>query len=140
MISGSSLCSSFKLQLLLGVHNFQSDTFMVALYDDDAPLSPDTTVYFTDGEISGPGYTAGGQALTGVQILGPAAGVTYVTFNDPIWAAASLTARGALIYNQSKAQNSVAVLDFGSDQTSNNGSFRMQFPPPGPTTALIRIM
>lgn len=139
MISGSYLCSSFKLQLLLGGHNFQADTFMVALYDDDAPLSPDTTAYLTDGEISGPGYTAGGQALTGVQILGPAVGIAYVTFNDPVWAG-SLTARGALIYNQSKAQASVAVIDFGSDKTSNNGNFRMQFPPPGATTALIRIM
>ena len=140
MISGSSLCSSFKKQLLLGVHNFQADTFMVALYGDQAPLGPDTTAYVTDGEISGAGYTAGGQALTGVQILGPAAGIAYVTFNDPVWAGASLTARGALIYNRSKAQGSVAVLDFGADKTSNNGNFRMQFPSPGPTTALIRIM
>ena len=140
MISGSSLCSSFKRQLLLGVHHFDVDTFMVALYDGTAPLGPDTTVYLTTGEISGQGYTAGGQALAGVQILGPAAGISYVTFNDPIWQGASLTARGALIYNQSQAQNSVAVIDFGADKTSNNGMFRMQFPSPSPSTALIRIM
>lgn len=138
MISGSYLCSSFKRQLLLGGHNFQADAFMVALYEAQAPLSPDTTAYLTSGEISGSGYAAGGQALTGVQILA-AAGIAYVTFNDPVWAG-SLTARGALIYNQSKAQNSVAVIDFGADKTSNNGNFRMQFPPPGPTTALIRIL
>ena len=140
MINGSTLCDSFKVELLLGLHNFSGDAILMALYDDSASIGASTTNYVTGGEIQGPGYAAGGQQLTGPQILGPANGTAYATFNDPIWANSSLTARGALIYNQSKQQRAVAVLDFGSDVSSNNGSFRVKFPPPGQTTALIRLI
>jgi hypothetical protein len=140
MISGSALCSSFKLELLEGFHNFSSDTFMLALYVASAPLSADTTTaYITDGEILGPGYSAGGQALNNVQILGPAGRTAYVTFDDPIWPNSTLVARRALMYNQSKQQRAVAIFDFVTDQSSLNGSFRVQFPPPGPFTSLIRL-
>jgi hypothetical protein len=141
MINGSGLVSSFKKQLLSGQHNFASQTFKIALYDDTAPLDLDlTTAYITAGEISGSGYTAGGQALTGVQILGPASRTAYVTFNDAVWTGSTLTARGALIYNQSFANNAVAILDFGSDKSSNQGRFAVKFPPPTPVTALIRLL
>ena len=141
MINGSTLCSSFKLGLFSGGHDFSLDVFYIALYDDTADIGPDTTGYVTQGEISGPGYAAGGRQLLNAQVLGPVGGIAYVTFDDPIWSNSSLTARGALIYNNtSGAQDSVAVLDFGSDMTSNNGDFRVKFPPAGSTTALIRIM
>jgi hypothetical protein len=141
MISGSGLCSSFKIELLQGIHDFLADTFMMALYDDTAPLSVDaTTAYVTDGEITGQGYTAGGQQLVNAQILGPIARTAFVTFNDPIWVGSTLTARAALIYNKSQGQRAVAVLDFLKDCSSNQGSFRVQFPSPGPSTALIRLL
>ena len=140
MISGSTLCDSFKVELLEGVHNLSADAIFMALYDDSASIGPSTTNYVTGGEIAGPGYTAGGQQLTGPQILGPVNSTAYATFNDPVWASSSLTARGALLYNQSKQQRAIAALDFGSDVSSNNGSFRVKFPPPGQTTALIRLI
>jgi hypothetical protein len=140
MISGSALCSSFKLELLQAFHNFSTDTFMLALYTASAPLSADTTTaYITDGEILGPGYSAGGQALENVQILGPVGRVAYIAFDDAVWPSSTLVARGALLYNQSKQQRAVAVFDFVTDQSSLNGSFRVQFPPPGPLTSLIRL-
>ncbi|HEX4593993.1 MAG TPA: hypothetical protein VH157_06945 [Bryobacteraceae bacterium] len=139
MISGTAVCSSFKLELFQGLHNFSTDTFFMALYQASAPLSPDsTTAYITDGEIVGPGYTAGGQALKNVQILGPVIRTAYATFDDPVWKSSSLTARGALIYNQSKQQRAVLIFDFVTDKTSVSGNFWVRFPPPGPTTALIR--
>jgi len=136
----SALCDSFKVEIFLALHNFASDAFFMALYDDAATIGLATTNYVTAGEISGPGYAAGGQQLTGPQILGPVNSTAYVTFNDPVWTNSSLTARGALIYNQTKQQRAVATLDFGAEFVSNNGNFRVKFPPPGQTTALIRLM
>jgi len=138
MISGSSVCSSFKADLLGGVHNFLTDQFHMALYSADANINADTTAYLTEGEITGQGYTAGGMTLANPQILSEAR-TAYVTFDDPIWVNSVITARGALIYNQSKGQKAVAVLDFTSDKVSNQGSFRVKMPPPAPATALIRI-
>lgn len=140
MISGSVICSSFKMQLLCGDQCFDEDQFFIALYEAAAPLDADTTAYTPEGEIVAPGYTAGGQLLVQPQLLGPVARITYVTFSDAIWPNSSIRARGALIYNQSFQQAAVAVLDFGSDQVSNQGNFHVQFPPPGPLTALIRIL
>jgi hypothetical protein len=137
--SGSGLCSSFKGELLQAVHNFAADTFMMALYEAAATLSLDmTTTYVTEGEISGTGYQAGGMTLKNPQIL--AKGRTaYVTWDDPIWTDSTLQARGALIYNQSKGQRAVAILNFVTDRFSRTGNFRVKFPPAGPGTALIRI-
>ena len=138
--TGSGLCSSFKVELLQGIHNFAADTFMMALYGDAATLSLDmTTTYVTDGEISGLGYQAGGMALKNPEVLGPMARTAYVTWDDPTWTNSTLQARGALIYNASKGQRAVAILDFLTDRYSNTGNFRVKFPPPGPGTALIRI-
>jgi|SRR5215467_11866556 len=139
MIAGSKICTQFKRDLLSGRHAFDQDQFMLALYTSAATLDPDlTTNYNPGGEVAGPGYTAGGQLLVNPQIL-TMAQVAYASFDDAVWAASSITARAALLYNHSKQDLAVAILDFGSDQTSNQGSFHVQFPPPGPTTALIRI-
>jgi len=134
------VATSFKMELFSGLHEFLVDQFYIALYTSDADLSPDdTTVYTTEGEAAGDGYQAGGRLLTGVQIFG-AARIACATWDDPVWPAPTLTARGALIYNQSREQRAVAVLDFVNDQTSNQGEFRILFPPAAPATALIRIL
>ncbi|HKD02418.1 MAG TPA: hypothetical protein VKB77_08330 [Terriglobales bacterium] len=141
MIAGSGLCSSFKRELLEGRHDFRSHVFQVALYTADAPLDVDaTTVYITQGEITGPGYSAGGMVLGGVQLLGPTARAAYVTWDDPIWNNSTLTARAALIYNQSAQQRAVCILDFTEDKSSNLGPFRIKLPPPAPSTALVRLL
>jgi hypothetical protein len=139
MISGSAICSSFKLELLKKMHDLLTDQIMIALYSADAPLSADTTAYITTSEISGSGYTAGGQRLTNPQVLGPVGGAAYATFNDAVWPNSTLTARGALIYNQTAQQRAIAVIDFTADQSSNIGNFIVKFPPPGPATALIHL-
>lgn len=140
MIQGSVVCSSFKLELLVGIHNFVAGQFFIALYTVAAPLDSNTTNYVTDSEVAGVGYTPGGQLLLHPQVLlDEASRVAYVTFDNPVWNDSVIVARGALIYNQPAQQRAVAVLDFGSDQTSNHGPFAVQFPPVGPSTALIRI-
>ena len=140
MIQGTVVCSSFKKELLQGIHNFSAGLFRIALYDATALLDATVTNYITPGEIAGLGYTAGGQDLANAQVLLDAgARVAYATFDDAVWNNSTIIARGALIYNQSAGQRAVAVLDFGVDRTSNNGPFHVQFPPLGPSTALIRI-
>lgn len=128
--------TSFKQELYEGVHDFLTDTIYIALYTNDATLDAATTTYTTNGETSGTGYTAGGQALTGV-VVSSANGVAYVNFNSTTWNPASFTCRGALLYNASKGNKAIAVLDFGVDKTATN-SFTVQMPVSGPTTALIR--
>jgi hypothetical protein len=141
MISGSGLCSSFKLELLQGRHDFTANQFWVALYSADADLNPDTTTaYMTIGEITGIGYSAGGIQLKNVQVLGPSAQTAYVTWDDPIWSNSQLTARAAMIYNQSAQQRAVCLIDFTGTRSSNNGMFRIKLPPPAPGSALIRLL
>lgn len=126
--------TSFKAELYQAVHNLSSDTLKVALYTGNADLNETTTVYTTLNEVSGGGYVAGGVVLTGVTIN--TSGFTaYVNFNNVNFSAA-VTARCALIYNSSKGNKSIAVLDFGSDKTSS--SFVLTMPTNTPTTALIR--
>jgi len=140
MITGSGPCASFKRELLEAKHDFTSDQFMMALYTADADLNVDTTAYTTQGEVSALGYGPGGQMLRGVQVLGPQSRAAYVTWDDPVWLNSTITARAALIYNQTAGQRAVAVLDFGDNKSSNNGDFRVKLPPPAPTTALIRLL
>jgi hypothetical protein len=126
--------TSFKAELYQAVHNLSSDTLKVALYNGNANLNETTTAYTTSNEVSGGGYVAGGVVLTGVTIN--TSGFTaYVNFNNVNFSAA-VTARCALIYNASKGNKSIAVLDFGSDKTS--ASFTLTMPTNTPTTALIR--
>ena len=131
-----TLTTSFKGQLPLAVHDFTTDTMKLALYVSTANLGADTTVYTTDGEITGTGYTAGGIVLTGVTVLTYGTTV-YIDFVNSAWSGA-LTARGGLIYNASKGNKSVAVLNFGADKTSVN-TFTVQMPANTYTAALIRI-
>jgi O-glycosyl hydrolase len=126
--------TSFKAELYEGIHDLLTDTLRIALYTADANLNEDTTVYTTTAEVVGAGYVAGGVTLTGVTIS--SSGYTaYVNF-DNVAFGASVTARCALIYNASKADRAIAVLDFGSDKTSAN--FTITMPANGATTALIR--
>ena len=134
----AGLTNSFKQQLLLGVHDFSTDTFKIALYTSSATLGPDTTVYSSTNEVSGTGYTAPGQALTSVTVL-LSQGVAYVSFDYPSWTGSTFTTRGALIYNATKAGKSVGVLNFGVDQTMLGQTFTIQLPTNNPENALIRI-
>lgn len=127
--------TSFKKELYQGIHDLSVDSIYIALYTANVDLNQDTTVYSSTNEISGTGYVAGGQIMTGVSIN--SSGYTaYVNWDNVVWNAA-LTARCALIYNASKANRSVAVLDFGSDKTSTN-TFTITMPANGASSALIR--
>lgn len=126
--------TSFKAELYQAIHNLTTDTLKIALYDGNANLNEATTEYTTSDEVSGGGYVAGGVTMTGVTIN--SSGFTaYVDFSDVVFNAA-VTARCALIYNASKANRSIAVLDFGSDKTSAN--FTITMPANTATSALIR--
>lgn len=126
--------TSFKAELYEGVHNLLADTLKIALYTASATLDESTTAYSTSNEVTGGGYTAGGVVLTGVTI-GTNGYTAYVNFSNVAFNAA-VTARGALIYNASKANRSIAVLDFGADKTSAN--FAITMPTNTATSALIR--
>jgi hypothetical protein len=132
-----TLTTSFKQEVLQAVHDFDTDTFKVALYASTATLGAATTAYTATGEITGTGYSAGGNTLTGVSV-GVSGTTAYVTFSNSVWTSAALTARGALIYNSSKSNRSVAILDFGADKTSTT-TFTVQMPTNAATTALIRF-
>jgi hypothetical protein len=137
MAFDQTLTTSFKQDVLLGVHDLETDTIKMALFLATADLGAATTVYTTTGETSGTGYTAGGKTLTGVTVL-TADTTAYVDFADPSWDPANFTARGALIYNASKSNKAIAVLDFGSDKTTTT-TFTVQMPANTATSALIRI-
>jgi hypothetical protein len=134
------MCSSFKQESWLGIHDLDTDTLKMALYTATADLSQATTAYnvSTAGQVpSGSGYTTGGETITGAQVL--LSGTTaYLTFNNPVWSGASFTCRGALIYNSSKADRAIAVLDFGSDKIAS-GTFTVQLPAATASTALLRF-
>jgi hypothetical protein len=137
MAFDQTLTTSFKQDILLGVHDLETDDIKMALFLATADLGAATTVYTTTGETSGTGYTAGGLTLTGVTVL-TADTTAYVDFADPSWDPANFTARGALIYNASKSNKAIAVLDFGSDKTTTT-TFTVQMPANTATSALIRI-
>jgi hypothetical protein len=131
------MCSSFKQESWLGIHDLDTDILKLALYTASADLSQATTVYTQTGEVVGTGYLPGGIPLTGVQVL--LSGTTaYVTFNTPVFTGASFTCRGGLIYNASEANRAIAVLDFGADKTAS-GTFTIQMPAASATTALLRF-
>jgi len=137
MAFNQTLTTSFKQDILLGVHDLDTDTLKMALFLATADLGAATTVYSTTGETSGTGYTPGGEILTGVTVL-TADTTAYVDFANPSWSPAAFTARGALIYNASKGNKAIAVLDFGADKTATT-TFTVQMPANTATSALIRI-
>lgn len=136
MAIDQGLTTSFKQQILLGQHDLLTDTLKIALYTGLADLNYATTVYSTTNEVVASGYTAGGVVLTGVTVATQGL-VAYVNFNPVTWNAA-LTARGALIYNASKANKSIAVINFGADKTSTT-TFIVTPPANTATTAVIRL-
>ena len=135
------LTISFKQEMLQAGQNLLTDNLKIALYTAFADIGPSTTVYSATNEVAaGNGYTAGGAALTGVTIEANAnANVVYVNFNNVSWPGANFTARGALIYNTSKSDKSVAVLDFGSDKVFTATSNTVTMPVNTYTTALLRF-
>ena len=140
--------TSFKVELLQAVHNFgptSPNTFKVALYTAAANIGPTTTVYSSINEVpNGNGYTTGGNTLT--ISVSPTSGnnssavpTAFVSFNNSTWTNATFTCRGALVYNSTQGNKSVAVLDFGSDKTVNNDTFQIIFPTPDANSAIVRI-
>ena len=137
-----AMCTSFKSELLTAEHNFAAsggNTFKIALYTSSATLGATTTAYSSSNEVSGTGYTATGNTLTNVNPT--TSGTTAFTdFDDTTWSSATITANGALIYNDSHASDAaVCVLAFGGDKTSTNGDFTIQFPTADASNAIIRI-
>jgi hypothetical protein len=129
--------TSFKAELYEGIHDLIDDTIKIALFNANADLLASTTAYSTNQEVTGTGYTAGGNTLTGATVR--SSGTTaYVSFDNTTWSSASFTCRGALIYNSSKANRSVAVLNFGSDKIVANGTLTIEFPSNDVTSAIIR--
>ena len=147
MTIAQTATTSFKVELLQAVHNFgptTPNTFKIALYTAASSVGPTTTVYTTSDEVVGTGYTAGGNTL--VISTSPTSGnnnlsvpTAYVSFSNTSWPAASFTARGALIYNTTQGNKSVAVLDFGADKTVSNDTFQIIFPTADATSAIVRI-
>lgn len=141
--TGNFMCTSFKQELLTGTHNFTTttgDTFKIALYDNNASFTAATTAYTASNEVGASGsYAAGGGTLTNVTPT--TSGTTALTdFDDITFTSATITARGALIYNDTAAGDpSVVVLDFGSDKTSTAGDFQIVFPTADASNAIIRI-
>lgn len=134
----SAVCNSFKQEVLGGIHDLDTDAIKIALYTSSATLGAATTAYTTSDEVVGSGYTAGGNTLTGAAISLDSS-TAIVDFTDTTWSSATITARGALIYNSSKANRAIAVIDFGGDKTSTNGDFTVQFPVAAAATAIIRL-
>ena len=140
--SGNFMCTSFKKELMEAKHNFLlsgGDTFKLAMYTNSASFDASTTAYTTSNEVSGTGYSAGGGTLT--RIDPSSSGTTaFTSFSDLTFSTATVTARGALIYNDTATGDpTVIVLDFGADKTSTAGDFTIQFPTADSSTAIIRI-
>lgn len=140
--TGNYMCTSFKSELMTATHDFTAstgNTFKLALYDNSASFTAATTAYTATNEVSGTGYSAGGGTLTNVSPT--TSGTTAFTdFDDLTFSTATITARGALIYNDTAAGDpSVVVLDFGSDKSSTAGDFTIVFPTADASNAIIRI-
>lgn len=137
-----AICNSFKVELLTAIHNFTAstgDTFKIALFTSAATLGENTTAYTTAGEITGTNYTAGGVNLTSITpTLSGSVGV--VDFTDAVFSNVTVSGvRGALIYNSSKANRAVAVLDFGSDRAAAGSNFTVIMPAADATNSIIRV-
>ena len=134
----SGITISFRREILLGEHDLDTNSLKLALYTSAASLSDGTTVYTTSNEVVGTGYSAGGVVLTGIDVTTDSS-VAVVSITDAVVSTATITARGALIYNSSQANKAIAVFDFGADKSSTAGDFTIQFPAAAAATAIIRI-
>jgi hypothetical protein len=133
--------NSFKVDILEAGQNLLTNTLKMALYTGAASIGSTTTVYTTDNEVVGTGYTAGGNVITGVTInTDTTTGTVYVNFNNVSWPGANFTARGALIYNSTQSNKSIAVLDFGSDKIFTSVSNTVTMPVNSASTALLRFV
>jgi hypothetical protein len=150
MAISQSMTTSFKVEILDGVHNFgtgvirastAADVFKIALYTSSATLGASTTAYTVTNEVSdsGTNYVAGGKTLTISQVPTFTTTTAWLDFDDITWDSATITANGALIYNETQSNKAVAVLAFGGDKTSTAGNFTIQFPAAASTTAILRI-
>jgi hypothetical protein len=148
MAISQAMATSFKVDILNGVHAFgttvtrgstAADTFKIALYTSSATLDSTTTAYSVTNEVSGTGYSAGGNTLSVSQVPTSTSTTAWLDFSDTTWSSATITANGALIYNSSQSDKAVAVLAFGGDKTSTNGDFTIVFPTADSSNAIIRI-
>lgn len=148
MAISQSMCTSFKVEILTAYHNFGTtvtrggtgaDTFKIALFTSSATLGASTTAYATTNEVSGTGYTAGGNTLSVSQVPTSTSTTAWLDFSDSTWSTATITANGALIYNSTQSNKAVAVLAFGGDKTSTAGDFTVVFPTADSSNAIIRI-
>jgi len=140
--TGNFMCTSFKVELMKGVHDFTNssgNTFNIALYDNSASFTAATTAYTASNEVSGTGYTAKGYALTNVTPTSSST-TAYTDFGDATWSSSTITARGAMIFNDTAAGDpSVVILDFGADKSSSAGDFVVVMPTADASSAIIRI-
>jgi hypothetical protein len=135
-----AMATSFKVQLLNGQQNFSANTFKLALYTSSATLGENTTAYSATNEVPSTGnYSAGGNTLSVSVTPTNSGNVAFISFSNTSWANATITANGALIYNSSLSNAAVAVLAFGGDKTSTNGTFAVNFPTADATSAIIRL-
>lgn len=149
MAISQAMCTSFKVELLSGGHNFNTtnvarasntaDAFNIALFTSTASLGAATTAYSTSNEATGSGYVAGGNTLAVSQVPTSTSTTSWLDFTDTTWSTATITANGALIYNSTNSDTAVAVLAFGGDKTSTAGDFTIVFPTADSTSAIIRI-
>ena len=138
-----AMCSSFKTALLNGEMDFSSDTsqtFKIALYTSSATLSAATTAYSTTNEVSGTGYTAGGNTLTIAANPALSGTTAFLDFSDTTWSSSSIAARGALIYKSATGNPAIAVIDFGENKQSSSANFVISFPTADANNAIIRIL
>ena len=134
----TAVCNSFKKEILEGVHE-AADVYKIALYTSAATLNKSTTAYSATNEVAGTGYSAGGATLSGYTTALDT-DTAYIDWTvDPTWAASTITARGALIYNSTQANKAVATYDFGSDITSTAGTFTVTLPAAAAATATVRV-
>ncbi len=137
MAISQAMCTSFKAEILDEQHDLIADTLKIALFTSSASLGAGTTAYSTSNEISGTGYSAGGETLTS-KVVTTSGTTAYFDCANPTWTSASFTANGALIYNSINGDKAIAVLAFGGDFTVAGGTFEIVLPAPG-ATAIIRI-
>ena len=134
-----AMCTQFKRDVMLGLHDLDSDTIKIALYTSSASLAAATTAYTTSGEVaSGNGYTTGGETLASASVINNGTSGCFDA-TDPSWTSATFTARGALIYNDTESDLAIAVLDFGGDFTVAGGTFKIVFPAQTASNAIVRI-
>ena len=140
--TGNFMCTSFKVELMTATHDFTNssgNTFNIAMYDNNSSFTAATTAYTATDEVSGTAYVAKGNTLVNVTPTSSST-TAYTDFGDSTWSSSTITARGAMIFNDSAAGDpSVVILDFGSDKSSSSGDFTIVFPTGDSTSAIIRI-